>query len=134
MVVMVVQTLLAAPIGFIATLIFSAAAGLPALVIAPILVKYIRQGKEVSYKANGREFVVASKKQPEEHIYYNEVAGVTYSKLKFLWFDNGYKVEITTNFGVIKYDYIYPRFHHAIKTEDLPFELIRKNAERLRKG
>lgn len=104
-----------------------------ALVIALMIVKYIRSGKEYRYKANGREFVVTAKNRPEEHIYYNEVAGVTYSKLKFLGVENGYNVEITTTYGVIRYKFVYPRFRHAIKTEDLPFELIRKNAERLKK-
>ncbi|MBD5128942.1 MAG: hypothetical protein HDT43_03315 [Ruminococcaceae bacterium] len=100
------------------------------LIIALIIIKCIRQGSERSYKANGREFVVTAKNKPEEHIYYHEVAGISYSKLKFLWFDNGYNVEITTNYGIIKYQYLYPRFRHAIKTEDLPFELIRKGMER----
>ena len=101
-------------------------------VISIVIIKCIRQGREYSYKANGREFVVTAKNMPEEHIYYNEVAGVSYSKLKFLWFDNGYNVEITTNYGIIKYKFVYPRFRHNVKTEDLPFELIRKGAEKLK--
>lgn len=102
------------------------------LVISIVIIKCIRQGREYSYKANGREFVVTAKNMPEEHIYYNEVAGVSYSKLKFLWLDNGYNVEITTNYGIIKYKFVYPRFRHNVKTEDLPFELIRKGAEKLK--
>lgn len=105
-------------------------AGILSLTIPLIIIKYIRQGKEYSYKANGREFIVTAKNKPEEHIYYNEVAGVSYSKLKFLWFDNGYNVEITTNYGIIRYKYLYPNFRHDVKTEDLPFELIRKAVER----
>ncbi|MBD5384615.1 MAG: hypothetical protein HDR72_06415 [Ruminococcaceae bacterium] len=104
--------------------------GILSLAIAIVIIKCIRQGKEYSYKANGREFVVTAKNRPEEHIYYNQVAGVSYSKLKFLWFDNGYNVEITTNYGIIKYEYLNPIFRHDIKTEDLPFELIRKGMER----
>ncbi|MDE7361555.1 MAG: hypothetical protein K2N38_06425 [Oscillospiraceae bacterium] len=102
------------------------------LSIAIVIIKCIRQGREYSYRADGREFVVTAKNEPEQHICYNEVTGVTYSELKFLWFENGYNVEITTNYGVIRYKYVYPKFRHAIKTEDLPFELIRKNAERLK--
>lgn len=101
-------------------------------VVSIVIIKCIRQGREYNYKANGREFVVTAKNMPEEHIYYNEVAGVSYSKLKFLWFDNGYNVEITTNYGIIKYKFVYPRFRHNVKTEDLPFELIRKGAEKLK--
>lgn len=99
-------------------------------VISIVIIKCIRQGREYSYKANGREFVVTAKNMPEEHIFYSEVAGVSYSKLKFLWFDNGYNVEITTNYGIIKYKFLFPRFRHEISTEDLPFELIRKAAAR----
>ena len=99
-------------------------------VAAIVIMKYIRQGKEYSYRANGREFVVSAKNMPEEHIYYNEVAGVTYSKLKFLWFENGYNVEILTGYGITKYQYLYPRFRHAIKTEELPFEIIRQMVNR----
>ncbi|MCM1164985.1 MAG: hypothetical protein NC299_10815 [Lachnospiraceae bacterium] len=110
--------------------IATAGAALVPLAAALTIIKYIRQGTERGYKANGREFVVTAKNKPEEHIYYNEVAGVTYSKRKFLWFDNGYNVEITTNYGVIGYRYVFPQFRNTIKTEDLPFELIRKYAEK----
>lgn len=131
--VFAVMTLLSGSTAALVTVLLCGIYALPALVIAPILTSYIRKGKELSYKANGREFVVSEKKKPDEHIYYNEVAGVAYSKLKFLWFDNGYNVEITTKYGVIRYKYVFPKFRHTIKTEDLPFELIRTNAERVKK-
>ncbi len=112
--------------------ILTAIFGLIALLASGVTINFMRQGKEYSYKANGREFVVLRKNMPDEHIFYNNVAGVTYSKLKFLWFENGYNVEITTENGIIKYQYVYPRLRHKIKTEDLPFELIRRESEKLR--
>lgn len=112
--------------------ILSGVLGLICLTASGVIVNYMRQGKEYSYKANGREFVISRKNTPDEHIYYSNVAGVTYSKLKFLWIENGYNVEITTNNGILKYQYVYPRLRHKIKTEDLPFELIRKESEKLR--
>ncbi|MDE7361554.1 MAG: hypothetical protein K2N38_06420 [Oscillospiraceae bacterium] len=130
--VFIVQTLLINPSADVVTAIIGGAAALLTLTAALIIIRYIRHGKKISYKANGREFVVSEKKKPDEHIYYNDVAGVTYSKLKFLWIDNGYKVEITTKYGVIKYNFVYPKFRRDMKTEDLPFELIRKNVERLK--
>lgn len=112
--------------------ILTAIFGLIALLASGVIINFMRQGKECGYKANGREFVVSMKNMPDEHIYYNSVAGVTYSKLKFLWIENGYNVEITTDHGVLKYQYVFPRLRHKIKTEDLPFELIRRESERMR--
>lgn len=106
--------------------------GILALAGIGTIINFMRQGRECSYKANGREFVISEKNKPDEHIYYNRVAGVAYSKLKFLWFANGYNVEITTDNGILKYKYVYPRLRHKIKTEDLPFELIRRESEKIR--
>jgi len=101
-----------------------------AFAIGMVILKSARAGEEYRYKANGREFTVSKKNRPDERIFYKDAKGISYKPKKFLWFDNGYDVEIVTTLGVVKFGYCYPRFNHPIKKEDLPFDIIRKNIER----
>lgn len=101
-----------------------------ALAVVIIILKYMRAGEEYRYKANGREFIVSKKNRPDERIFYKDAKGISYNPKKFLWFDNGYEVEIVTVYGVVKFGYCYPRYNHHIKKEDLPFDIIRRNIER----
>lgn len=91
------------------------------------ILNFLRRGTECRYKANGREFVVSAKNKPDEHIYYRDVAGVTYRPFKFLFKQNGYEVNIVTQFGIVKYRYVFPGFGRRIAENDLPFEIIRRN-------
>lgn len=97
--------------------------------IAGTIINYLRNGKEYTYKANGREFVVTSKNS-EERFLYKDVQSVTYKKVEFLWFIKGYKVEILTKFGITKYEYVCPGFGRLIPEKDLPFEVIKEHIEK----
>lgn len=101
-----------------------------AAAIVIIILKYMRAGDEYRYKANGREFTVSKKNRSDERILYRDAKGISYKPAKFLWFDNGYEVEIVTVYGVVKFGYCYPRYNHPVKKEDLPFDIIRRNIER----
>lgn len=79
------------------------------------------------YRADGRGFFVTIKGKGNEQILYKDVLSVDYKPVKLLWSAYGYKVDILTSYGVIHYDYIYPRFNHKIPRQYLPFEAIRKN-------
>lgn len=101
-----------------------------ALAIVILILRIIRAGDEYRYKANGREFTVSKKNRPDETVLYRDAKGISYKPIKFLWFDNGYEVEIVTVYGVMKFGYCYPRFNHPIKKEDLPFDIIKRHIER----
>ena len=89
------------------------------------------------YKADGRAFYVTvmgeskvtgiDKITGKEQILYKDVVGVAYTPTTLLLGDRGYKVDIITTYGVIHYDYIFPRFKHRISLEDLPFDVIKRN-------
>ncbi len=87
---------------------------------------FVRNGNECRYSANGREFVICSKGKPDEHILYSDVQSVDYKPTKLLWFISGYKVDILTKYGVLKYNYVLPRLTKMHNTQNLPFEEIRK--------
>lgn len=91
------------------------------------ILNFLRRGTECRYKANGREFVISAKNKPDEHIYYRDVVGVAYRPFKFLFRQNGYEVSIVTQFGTVKYKYVFPGFGRRIAENDLPFEIIKKN-------
>lgn len=101
-----------------------------AFAIGMVILKVARGGDEYRYKANGREFTVSKKNRPDETVLYRDAKGISYKPKKFLWFDNGYDVEIVTVYGVVKFGYCYPRFNHPTKKEDLPFDIIKRHIER----
>lgn len=86
-----------------------------------------QRGKMCSYRADAIGFYVTIKGKGSEQIIYKDVLSVDYTPTKFLWFVRGYKVEILTTYGIVTYNYIFPRFGHAIPKKDLPFEVIRLN-------
>lgn len=104
------------------------------VIVAPFyggtIINYLRNGDLYHYRANGREFVISCKGKADEHIYYNDVQDVTYTKSEFLWFINGYKVEILTRHGVLRYNYIFPGFGRKQPTSNLPFEVIRERIQK----
>lgn len=80
-----------------------------------------------NYKADGRGFYVTVKGQGKEQILYKDVLSVDYSPMKFLWGSRGYKVDILTTYGVVHFDYLFPRFNHRIILQNLPFDIIKRN-------
>lgn len=92
---------------------------------AGTIINYLKCGDLYTYKANGREFVIISKNKKEERILYSDVQDVVYNKREFLWFIKGYKVEILTRYGVIKFDYVCEG-RRLPDTSALPFEVIRE--------
>lgn len=85
------------------------------------------RGKLHSYKADGRGFYVTVKGGGSEQIFYKDVISVDYTPMKLFGGAHGYQVDIRTTYGVVHYDYIYPRFNHRVSRQYLPFEVIRKN-------
>ena len=80
-----------------------------------------------NYRADGRGFYVTTKEGGNEQILYKDVLSVDYSFVRLLWGAYGYKVDILTTYGIVHYDYIYPRFNHKVPRQYLPFEPIRRN-------
>lgn len=101
-----------------------------AVAVQPLIVYYMLthiRGKLHSYKADGRGFFVTTKGGGSEQILYKDVLSVDYKPMKLFGKVYGYKVDILTSYGVVHYDYIFPRFNHKIPRQYLPFEAIRKN-------
>lgn len=86
-----------------------------------------KRGTMYSYKADGRAFCVSVKGKGSEQLLYKDVLSVDYTLVKVFGCKRGYKVDILTTYGVIHYDYIFPRFNQGIARQYLPFEVIRKN-------
>lgn len=84
-------------------------------------------GTLYSYKADGRGFFVSVKGKGSELLLYKDVLSVDYTLMKVFGMKRGYKVDILTTYGVIHYEYLFPRFNHGIARQYLPFEVIRKN-------
>lgn len=84
-------------------------------------------GDLLEYRADGRGFFITIKGKGGEQILYKDVLSVDYKHTKLLGRAYGYKVDILTSYGVVHYDYIYPRFGHKVPRQYLPFECIRKN-------
>ena len=80
-----------------------------------------------NYKADGRGFYVTVKGKGQEQILYKDVLSVDYKSTRLLWGYRGYKVDILTTYGVIHYDYIFPRFNQRIILKNLPFDIIKRN-------
>lgn len=78
-------------------------------------------GDENTYRANGREFVVADKKGCETHIVYSNVQSVHYLGMLL-----GYKVEILTRYGIVSFKCLDKRKGIYRKPEKLPFHIIEK--------
>ena len=83
-------------------------------------------GTSYSYKADGRGFYTTSKKGSDQ-ILYKDVLSVDYTPTKLLGGARGYTVEILMTYGMVRIDYIFPRFNHSIPKQSLPFEVIRRN-------
>lgn len=101
-----------------------------AFAFQPLFVYYMLthiRGKLHSYRADGRGFFVTIKGGGSEQILYKDVLSVDYEPTKLFGRAYGYKVDILTTYGVVHYDYIYPRFNHKVPRQYLPFEAIRKN-------
>lgn len=84
-------------------------------------------GDLYEYRADGRGFFTTIKGKGGEQILYKDVLSVDYKHTQLLGRSYGYKVDILTSYGIIHYDYIYPRFGHKVPRQYLPFECIRKN-------
>lgn len=80
-----------------------------------------------NYKADGRGFFVTVKGKGQDQIFYKDVLSVDYKRTKLLWGNRGYKVDILTTYGVIHYDYIFPRFNQSVALKNLPFDVIKRN-------
>ena len=80
-----------------------------------------------SYKADGRGFFVTIKGKGQEQILYKDVLSVDYKRTKLLWGKRGYNVDILTTYGVVHYDYVFPRFNQSIALQNLPFDVIKRN-------
>ena len=80
-----------------------------------------------SYRADGRGFYVTVKGKGQDQILYKDVLSVDYKRTKLLWGKRGYDVDILTTYGVIHYDYIFPRFNQSIVLKNLPFDVIKRN-------
>lgn len=87
-----------------------------------------------NYKADGRGFYVSVKGKGEEQILFKDVLSVDYSPTKLLWGKRGYKVDIVLTYGVVHYDYIFPKFNQRVHLENLPFDVIIRNAPDQKKG
>ncbi|MDE6733172.1 MAG: hypothetical protein K2J77_09895, partial [Oscillospiraceae bacterium] len=84
-------------------------------------------GDLYEYRADGRGFFITIKGKGGEQILYKDVLSVDYKHTKLFGRSYGYKVDILTSYGIVHYDYIYPRFGHKVPRQYLPFECIRKN-------
>lgn len=84
-------------------------------------------GDLYEYRADGRGFFITIKGGGGEQILYKDVLSVDYKHTKLFGRSYGYKVDILTSYGIVHYDYIYPRFGHKVPRQYLPFECIRKN-------
>lgn len=83
-------------------------------------------GTSYNYRADGRGFYTTSKKGNDQ-ILYKDVLSIDYTPTKLLGGARGYTVEILMTYGMVRIDYIFPRFNHKIPKEYLPFEPIRRN-------
>lgn len=105
--------------------------GIALVIIAqPFIIFYMLthiRGKLHNYKADGRGFFVTTKGGGAEQILYKDVLSVDYKPMKLFGRVYGYKVDILATYGIVHYDYIFPRFSHKIPRQYLPFEVIRKN-------
>lgn len=80
-----------------------------------------------SYKADARGFYITIAGKGNDQILYKDVLSVDYTPTKFMWGELGYKVDILTTYGVMHYNYIFPRFNHKIPIKDMPFDVIQRN-------
>lgn len=93
-----------------------------------ILHRYKADGRAFYVTVMGKDKVIGDEKiTGKEQILYKDVLGVSYTPTTLLLGDRGYNVDIITTYGVIHYDYIFPRFKHSIAAKDLPFEVIKRN-------
>lgn len=79
------------------------------------------------YKADGRAFYVTVNGKGKDQILFKDVLKVDYTLTKFLWGERGYKVDIFTTYGVVRYNYIFPRFNQRILPGNLPFDVLIRN-------
>ena len=86
-----------------------------------------QRGPLHNYKADGRGFYVTVKGKGQDQILYKDVLSVDYKRTKLFWGKWGYAVDILTTYGVIHYDYIFPRFNQSIVLKNLPFDVIKRN-------
>lgn len=100
------------------------------LIVTPLyagmIINVIRNGELYNYRANGREFVIISKNGKEEHILYSDVQDVVCRPVSYMLFIKGYKVEILTRYGVLRYNYVNEGIKRRLTESTLPFEVIRE--------
>lgn len=99
------------------------------IVTEPFIFYFVTTGTHgtlYNYKADGRGFYITSKKGNDQ-ILYKDVLSVDYTPTKFLWGARGYTVDILMTYGLVRIDYIFPRFNHKIAKQYLPFDVIRRN-------
>lgn len=80
-----------------------------------------------NYKADGRGFYVTIKGKGSEQILFKDVLSVDYTPTKLLWGKRGYKVSIVLTYGIVRYDYIFPKFNQRVHLENLPFDVLKSN-------
>lgn len=125
------------PIPMYVFIIFEVAVFIATELIALYLAITKARGPLYKYKADGRAFYVQemgfSKVTGEEkvltkqQIMFKDVLGVSYTPTTLFMGDRGYKVEILTTNGMIRFDYIFPRYKHVIAPEFLPFDVLKRN-------
>lgn len=102
-----------------------------AFVVAELIALYTCitkvHGDLYEFRADGRGFFMTIKGKSSEQILYKDVLSVDYKPMKLFGRAYGYKVDILATYGVVHYDYIFPRFNHKVPRQYLPFEAIRKN-------
>ncbi len=97
------------------------------LALAILLLRIIKGGTPLTYKANEIEFAVYKHDVLQERILIRDVKEVIYTPTKFLKFrDRGYRVTIVTEKRDIVFNYVFPGFSKNIDKEHLPFELLKK--------
>ncbi len=132
----VVSLLLVTPIEGLQSLVMSVIADPIGTVVMPImavalailLLRIIKGGTPLTYKANELEFVVYKHDVLQERILISDVKEVIYTPTKFLKIrDRGYRVTIVTEKRDIVFNYVFPGFSKNIDRERLPFELLKKS-------
>lgn len=91
-----------------------------------MITKVVISGREITYKANGREFRIYRKGRLDERILYSDVTGITYHPYRIMWVKRGYNVEIVTRTRTIRYSFLYPGLRRFVSEKDLPFEIIKQ--------
>lgn len=101
------------------------------LFAAVFIFNIYRRGSERHYRADGREFAVSiDDSKPVDHIFYKDAESVEYKLYKFLWKPMGYHITVKMKSGFsYRYEFVFPGNGKFQRTENLPFEILRKQIE-----